>query len=82
MAICLLAIFTVGSFIGLFVAWHGIRVWGEAGFTWAKFAVDTHVALARYFTFVGGGVFGLCALCVVRLLRYDLRSALRKKRNV
>src|SRR5262249_36160093 len=68
-SLALLALFISGAVLGILLAWSKFGTWKEAGFPGGLRATN----LAGYLVGIGFFTFLVCALCVVRLLRYDLR---------
>ncbi len=77
--LALLALFVIGAIAGMVSILHGIGAWKNARFSMAVYTAPEDVASNRYFVFVGFFALIICALCLFRLVRYDLTRKRKRK---
>ena len=75
----LLVFFLIIGSVGFLLAKENLGVWKDSGFRQDKNTMPLDIASARFFVVLGGIAVIVSAICVINLLRYDLRSKRRRK---
>jgi hypothetical protein len=79
-ALALLAFFVAGATAGLLLIWSQFGTWEDPDFWRGWRTASPAGASASYLVFIGFGIFALCAICVIHVLRHDLQTKRRGRK--